>query len=72
MEMVVGIYGQFGTNTTMAMSNQRPLSVIYVDGHSASLRTTGSPDSQFVVLAGEVRAEPDYDSTYDESARAAA
>jgi len=71
-EMSVGIYGQFGTNALVTMTNRKALNVIYVDGHSASLTTTGSLDSQFAILTGEVKQDPEYDQTYDENARASA
>lgn len=68
--MSIGIYGSVGTTVLHTMITKRPLRVIYFDGQSASLTTTGSLDSQMAVLGLHVPIKPAYDHVYNETLRA--
>ena len=69
-EMSIGIYGSVGTTVLHTMVTKKPLRVIYFDGQSASLTTTGSLDSQMAVLGLHVPINPGYDYVYNETLRA--
>ena len=68
--MSIGIYGSVGTTVLHTMVTRKPLRVIYFDGQSASLTTTGSLDSQMAVLGLHVPINPGYNYVYNETLRA--
>lgn len=61
--MSFGIFGSDGTPRLHKMTTTRQLDVIYLDGHSASLTTTGSLDSQMAILGNKVPPDPTEDET---------
>jgi hypothetical protein len=70
--MSIGIYGSTGTPVLHTMTTTRQLRVLYLDGHSATLTTTGTLDSQMALLRNHVPTAPSDDLTYDEDQRALA
>ncbi|OCL06213.1 hypothetical protein AOQ84DRAFT_297419 [Glonium stellatum] len=68
--MSIGIYGSVGTTVLHTMVTKKALRVIYFDGQSASLTTTGSLDSQMAALGLSVPINPSYNHVYNETLRA--
>jgi len=68
--MSIGIYGSVGTAVLHTMITKKTLRVIYFDGQSASLTTTGSLDSQMAILGLHVPIKPAYNHVYNETLRA--
>jgi hypothetical protein len=68
--MSIGIYGSTGTAKLHTMRTTKELRVIYLDGHSATLTTTGTLDSQIAMLRNHVPADPSEELIYDDHQRA--
>ncbi|KAL0929626.1 uncharacterized protein CTRU02_215525 [Colletotrichum truncatum] len=68
--MSVGIYGGFDESLLHVYGTTRALTIIYLDGQSASLTPVGTLDSQMALLQGNVPKSPSYDLTYDDDQRA--
>ncbi|KAJ5774086.1 hypothetical protein N7457_008982 [Penicillium paradoxum] len=69
-EMSLGIYGSTGGPELRTMTTTKELRVIYLDGHSATLTTTGTLDSQIAILRNHIPANPSEELIYNESQRA--
>ncbi|KAJ6023702.1 hypothetical protein N7540_004499 [Penicillium herquei] len=69
-EMSLAIHGSIGTPVLHTMTTTKQLRVIYLDGHSATLTTTGTLDSQMAIIGNHVPADPSEDLTYNEDKRA--
>jgi hypothetical protein len=68
--MSLGIYGSTGTPKLHTMTTTKELRVIYLDGHSATLTSTGTLDSQIAILRNHVPAYPSEELIYNEDQRA--
>src|SRR6266498_1419098 len=68
--MSLGIHGSTGTPLLHTFITKSPLTLLYFDGQSASLTSTGSLDSQTALLQGEVFENSSDEFVYNERARA--
>lgn len=68
--MSLGIFGSSGTPELHTMTTTKELRVIYLDGHSATLTSTGTLDSEMAILKGYVAEDPSEDLVYNEDQRA--
>ena len=69
-EMSLAIYGSSGAPELHTMTTTKELRVMYLDGHSATLTSTGTLDSQMAILGGHVPKDPSEDLVYNENQRA--
>lgn len=68
-EMSLGIYGGTGVSFLHTVLPSRELNLLYFDGASAVLTSTGSLDSQTALLRRHIELNPDDKFTYDETTR---
>lgn len=68
-EMSIGIYASTGITFLHTFISTQELTLIYLDGQSASLTYTGTLDSQTALLRGHVESNPGDDFIYNETNR---
>lgn len=68
--MSLGIYASSAPVVLHTYMSQSSISLLYIDGQSAVLTSTGALDSQTAILLDTVDEFPSYESTYNDAGRA--